>query len=66
MGVTKFADLTRYGQVDLKVCDAANKVLLRNVTDEEHLFETLDQGGLTSVFKTEIIQNLVHHDPQCL
>ena len=24
------------------------------------------QGGLTSVYKTEIVQNLVHHEPQCL
>ena len=25
-----------------------------------------NQGGLTSVYKTEIVQNLVHHEPQCL
>ena len=24
------------------------------------------QGGLTSVYKTEIVQNLVHNEPQCL
>ena len=24
------------------------------------------QGGLTSEYKTEIVQNLVHHEPQCL
>ena len=24
------------------------------------------QGGLTSVYKTEIVQNLVHHEPHCL
>ena len=23
-------------------------------------------GGLTSVYKTDIVQNLVHHEPQCL
>ena len=24
------------------------------------------QRGLTNVYKTEIVQNLVHHEPQCL
>ena len=24
------------------------------------------QGGLTNVYNTEIVQNLVHHEPQCL
>ena len=29
-------------------------------------FIEINQGGLTSVYKTEIVQNLVHHERQCL
>ena len=35
-------------------------------TDDQKKFLSMDQGGLTSVYKTEIVQNLVHHEPQCL
>ena len=34
------------------------------IKDRKSMIAT--QGGLTSVYKTEIVQNLVHHEPQCL
>ena len=43
--------------------DAASAL---RVSDSRASRVTQKQGGLTIVYKTEIFQNLVHHESQCL